>query len=247
MSVTPTKVLIDISKLENLADKVRAKAGTQAEMTVDEMATAVENIGEIILPPEYQKVDYLTSTGTQRIETGLVNNAYNVPVKYEFGVSYPSTSARQLHGSQGAFYIGVVSGKWQTGQGGTTGSGTALANTWYNVKYYASGETGTSAPRKGVYANLGDDMDVQVYSYSYTFDISDDYQICVFSLNGQNLPSSCSVSYFKVWQGGTLQRHLVPCYRKSDKEIGMYDIVNGVFYTNAGTGNFTCYPAPPST
>lgn len=32
--------------------------------------------------------------------------------------------------------------------------------------------------------------------------------------------------------------NLVPCYRKSDGEIGMYDLVNGVFYTNSGSGTF---------
>lgn len=32
---------------------------------------------------------------------------------------------------------------------------------------------------------------------------------------------------------------LIPCYRKSDGEIGMYDIVSGAFFANAGTGSFT--------
>ena len=32
---------------------------------------------------------------------------------------------------------------------------------------------------------------------------------------------------------------LVPCYRKADTVIGMYDIIGGVFYTNEGTGSFT--------
>ena len=31
---------------------------------------------------------------------------------------------------------------------------------------------------------------------------------------------------------------LVPCYRKSDGEIGMYDTVRKMFLTNAGTGSF---------
>ena len=35
-----------------------------------------------------------------------------------------------------------------------------------------------------------------------------------------------------------LVRNFVPCYRKLDKVAGLYDIVNGVFYTNAGTGEF---------
>lgn len=32
---------------------------------------------------------------------------------------------------------------------------------------------------------------------------------------------------------------LVPCYRKSDNVIGMYDLVRRTFLTNAGTGSFT--------
>lgn len=33
--------------------------------------------------------------------------------------------------------------------------------------------------------------------------------------------------------------NFIPCYRKSDGEIGMYDTVTDTFYTNAGTGTFT--------
>ena len=35
-----------------------------------------------------------------------------------------------------------------------------------------------------------------------------------------------------------LVRHFVPCYRNSDDEIGLYDLVNSVFYTNEGTVTF---------
>ena len=37
---------------------------------------------------------------------------------------------------------------------------------------------------------------------------------------------------------GDLKIDLIPCYRKSDNEPGMYDIINNEFYTNAGTGTF---------
>lgn len=33
-------------------------------------------------------------------------------------------------------------------------------------------------------------------------------------------------------------RNFIPCYRKSDNVIGLYDLVNDVFYTNNGTGIF---------
>lgn len=32
---------------------------------------------------------------------------------------------------------------------------------------------------------------------------------------------------------------LIPCYRKSDNVVGMYDIVSGTFFTSAGSGIFT--------
>lgn len=44
--------------------------------------------------------------------------------------------------------------------------------------------------------------------------------------------------YAKFYESGDLKVSLVPCYRKSDGEIGLYDKVNNKFYTNAGTGEF---------
>ena len=51
--------------------------------------------------------------------------------------------------------------------------------------------------------------------------------------------ASMKYYYFKIYDNWTLVRDFVPCYRKSDEEIWMYDMVNDVFYTNAGTGTFT--------
>ncbi len=43
----------------------------------------------------------------------------------------------------------------------------------------------------------------------------------------------------KIYGNETLLANMVPCYRKSDLEIGMYDTIRNTFYTNAGTGSFT--------
>jgi hypothetical protein len=43
----------------------------------------------------------------------------------------------------------------------------------------------------------------------------------------------------KIYTSGNLVRDFIPCYRKSDDVIGLYDLVNDAFYTNAGTGTFT--------
>lgn len=40
---------------------------------------------------------------------------------------------------------------------------------------------------------------------------------------------------FELWDGGSLIRNLIPCYRKIDNVIGLYDTVSRTFFTsNAG-------------
>lgn len=46
------------------------------------------------------------------------------------------------------------------------------------------------------------------------------------------------VKWLKMTKNGVLVRNFIPCYRKSDNEIGMYDLVNNQFYTNQGSGSF---------
>ena len=45
--------------------------------------------------------------------------------------------------------------------------------------------------------------------------------------------------FFDLKVGGVLLRSFVSCRRTSDSVAGMYDIANGVFYPNAGTGTFS--------
>lgn len=53
--------------------------------------------------------------------------------------------------------------------------------------------------------------------------------------------------FFKISDGTTLVRDLVPCYRKSDSVIWMYDVVNDVFYTNSWTWTFTKWSDVPNS
>ena len=43
---------------------------------------------------------------------------------------------------------------------------------------------------------------------------------------------------FKIYEDSKLVRNYVPVYRKSDSEIGLYETIEGKFYTNKGTGKF---------
>jgi hypothetical protein len=42
----------------------------------------------------------------------------------------------------------------------------------------------------------------------------------------------------KIYNNSILVRDFIPCYRKADNKPGLYDVINDVFYTNAGTGEF---------
>ena len=46
------------------------------------------------------------------------------------------------------------------------------------------------------------------------------------------------IYYLRIYNDNILEAQFIPCYRKSDSEIGMYDTVSKTFYTNAGTGAF---------
>ena len=43
----------------------------------------------------------------------------------------------------------------------------------------------------------------------------------------------------KIYDAGLLIRHYLPCIDESTGKAGLYDVVNGVFYGNNGTGDFT--------
>lgn len=45
--------------------------------------------------------------------------------------------------------------------------------------------------------------------------------------------------YIKVYRSGTLVRDFIPAKRNSDNVVGLYDLVEGKFYINSGTGTFT--------
>lgn len=66
-------------------------------------------------------------------------------------------------------------------------------------------------------------------------------RICLFARgNAGNIErnSKCRIFRAKIWDNGTLLRDFVPALENATEEVGMYDIVNNVFYHNVGTGVF---------
>lgn len=53
---------------------------------------------------------------------------------------------------------------------------------------------------------------------------------------------NAKIYWCKLYDNNSLVRDLIPCYRKSDNVIWMYDLVNNQFYTNQWSGTFAKWP-----
>ena len=80
-----------------------------------------------------------------------------------------------------------------------------------------------------------------VLSQSFNNTETNNYSIWLF--RGYDKYSSLKISRAKLWQSSTLVRDFIPCYKKVGSVPGFYDLINGKFYENKGTGTFVLGPS----
>lgn len=80
-----------------------------------------------------------------------------------------------------------------------------------------------------------------ITAYGNTATRNATYNVAYWS-NDAKYVSEYRVFYLLHTRSGVPLVELIPCYRKSDGKIGMYDTVGKRFLTNAGTGLFTKGP-----
>lgn len=68
--------------------------------------------------------------------------------------------------------------------------------------------------------------------------------ISLFNQKYDNSEWSILGKFYKmeIYNGSTYYHRVFPCQRKSDGAIGVYNTINGKFYTNIGTGTFKAGP-----
>ena len=182
------------------------------------------------LPKEFQEVEYLESTGTQRIRLGN-----SVPTsKYKF---YFKLSPTRLHGGSNSKYNGIMG-----------------ANSSPQVGFYAGGWTTGIAHSAIPYPpEVG-----QIYEivYSKDFDGSywvDGYDTTIKRTGNMTLnlfwvesqSTNVFVKLYHAWAISNTDEYLydiIPCYRKADNKPGLFDLINNTFYTNNQTGEFIVGP-----
>lgn len=174
------------------------------------------------LPDTYQEVEYIECTGDGAyINTDVRTTTY---VTAHIDTMYVSTAS----GTKLLFFGGTGAGNW-VGQ--------------YNRKY-AAGSTAASissvsaSERKNLIVILDDrgsflTVDNETVSREGTHTSSGYYNL----FSGTTYTPNARVYECIIYQNSdnTKIRHFIPCYRKVDNEIGLYDLVSNDFFPNAST------------
>ena len=195
------------------------------------------------VPVGYKTVNYLESTGTQYIDTGVyptqlteaeykcavTGSVYNAD-SHLFGSRLSASSeafdlAYMNTAGNGVEKFRFIHGTTTTQETTTSVTASQLANPH---TYYMSG---TSFKVDG-----SEKMSFTTESFTGS------YSLWLFGVNNagslHNQVRAQRVYYCKIWDNNTIVRNFIPVVRLLDNKAGMWDTVTKQFFGNAGTGDF---------
>lgn len=188
------------------------------------------------LPAGYQEVEYIESTGTQWIDTGIkLSNNSNVEINAKF-------TATQKRKSYYLFGSSATDKRYMIAVGSTTNKYLVDFNS-SNYRINSSVSAFDSIFHIHKINNLNYYIDNILQGSRTSLIFSNTENAYLFDVKGRSTDSSVGVQawqikYCKIYDNDTLVRNFVPCYRKSDNVVGMFDTAEGKFYTNQGSGEF---------
>lgn len=195
------------------------------------------------LPAGYTQLEYISSTssGSQYIDLCIklyetANTEYDIAIKFNIkGAGSDNAAQPTIFGCQkdqnpypGTFIRkNATSNAVQCRYIGGSNKDNYIGYTNNVVEFPEQ-----TSPNKNVYTSVG----------SSTHDWGTSL-FCYFS-NSSNSPArfvEADLYYFKLFVNGTLVRDLIPC-KNSNNVVGMYDVVNDVFYTSPNGNAFVAGP-----
>lgn len=191
------------------------------------------------LPQGYQEVEYIESSGTQYIVVDFIpNQDTRLDMLVEprsvattsSGVGFIPYGSAEGYNSRAFECFTNAEGKLEFNYDGQYQ--TDLANVSVGTKINISHN------KNNILVTDTNGQTIASHSFNYRA-FTCPRNLALFAINrstpivGQTRIYSC-----QIYNDTTLALALVPCYRKSDNVAGLYDLVNDVFYTNAGSGVF---------
>ena len=199
------------------------------------------------LPSAYQEVEYIKRNWNNYIDTWWVPNQtvwFEVDMWYKITTSYAryaclsnfvtsqwnsrSISLEISDGNKARIYS-----NYDYGGNEFTSSNNINTSNFNDIKFIANGSSWSI------------NLNWTVTNWTIRADTYYNYSAYLFidrALRRSTFSSDCYISYCTIYNAWTLVRDFVPCYRKSDSVIWMYDLVNNQFYTNSWSWTFAKWP-----
>ena len=189
--------------------------------------------------PYDAEVEYLESSGTQWIDTGIVRNL-STKIRYittimPMTASSTTNGPRALYvGTQGYFYFGYINGMLQAGQSGAGSTGIPISfNQFYNIDV-------TFDPILKQMNIECNGITKQYSNFTYS-NVPTNATVWLFRINNDTVCVGASrFKATKIYKNDILVMDFIPVRVGT---IGyMYDKVSGQLFGNAGTGDFILGP-----
>lgn len=191
------------------------------------------------LPSAYQEVEWIGNSGTQYIQTNYYPSIDNVDITLSYMFTQTQSGDGMICGIQGSSTAQTLQVEfydrraWYVGVGVTNfrnvlyGVGSVL-NTKYDLHANHTLLTvdGQSAGANNLRNSIWLPQPLSIFAWTNTYG------------NAEFINKGCNIYQLTVKENDSIVADFVPCYRKSDGEIGMYDTVSKTFFTNQGTGTF---------
>lgn len=188
------------------------------------------------LPQGYTVLNSITTTGSQWIDTNFIPS-YNTKIDAIVLIeNYSASSGSFLFGTRaGLRYDMSTKDASLQYLARTIGGSTASINPYM---HYAE-KVNVISDSTGLYIKDLNGNVLQSAQSSATSGTATN-SLYLFTLRGYDASTAgkYTVYDFKIYDDSILVRHFVPAKRDVDDVIGLYDMINDVFYTNIGTGEF---------
>ena len=188
------------------------------------------------LPDGYTKLEYIESSGTQYINTGIVPKT-TTRVVVDFSLT--TTAGGQWNGwgstgSKESFFFGAA-------KAGTFHI--SLSGDWTNTDTGIAIDTSRHAVDMSMSALKFDGEEFVNASSSPFSNAASGNTLYLFAMHqgwspGIGSYSSMRLYSCQIYDGETLVRDFVPVVQDSDGAAGLYDTVSETFFANGGTGSF---------
>lgn len=187
----------------------------------------------------YTKLEYIQSSGTQWIDTGIKVDLDNDKFELHF----------QANDASGNYF--VAGSGWQE-------NGKIWVYNYPSGSRFSCYATDTGGSQREFYGYSGPDAYFHNIIYdkrtlicdgvttannkSYTFGTTP-YNFSLFNaVNSSGYFAKTKISRFKLWKSGYIVRDMIPVKRTSDGAIGMFDRISQKFFGNSGSGTFVAGP-----